>query len=491
MYSGPPQRSQLQPQAPDGNVVIKNYDNQNIVEFKDDRTSEFSGEINTPTFNSLNINNTIAGIQSNLSILQASQEPHGFLDRTSSTFEIAFGSFTIGAVPDTTLKIYFKGIEFVLPFGFIPFELPHLGVVRYIWFTYNGTPSFQYGDNTGFDIMEQVPIAFIINFGNGVTGDFYVVGDERHGIVMDRQTHAYLHKTQGSKYVSGGLLSGYILNNNTATSYTVGQTTFYDEDLRHILPETTLFNLIYRDDITGAFNIYDVNQSLRILTIPYGDTTGEGDIAYNFFNGTNWQILEITSNNRWVNYYVIATNTYIGNTAQYFIIAGQAVYTTEATALAETIYDLNLANLPFAECVPLAKVTYRRGSSFTSAGRAQIVRVTTITATNITISQSSPSVHNNLAGLQGGAPSEQYHLTSTEYTELTNRQLFTNSAYQNSLNSFTNAKLVFGMDNTDGTKEILMGRLSGSRNFAYIRAVHNSAGDPNNYIEIGEFGGGE
>ena len=115
---------------------------------------------------------------------------------------------------------------------------------------------------------------------------------------------------------------------------------------------------------------------------------------------------------------MLATNTYRGTDAQYFILVGQAFYTSEATAYAETIYDLNIANLPFAESVPLAKVTYKRINGSTAAGHAQILRVTTITSTNITISQSSPTSHNNLADIQGGTPSEQYHLSSTEYSKV-------------------------------------------------------------------------
>ena len=45
------------------------------------------------------------------------------------------------------------------------------------------------------------------------------------------------------------------------------------------------------------------------------------------------------------------------------------------------------------------------------------------------------------------------------------------------------------MNDNAGTKEILLGRSSGTRNFAFIRAVHNAASDSNNYIEIGQHGG--
>ena len=46
------------------------------------------------------------------------------------------------------------------------------------------------------------------------------------------------------------------------------------------------------------------------------------------------------------------------------------------------------------------------------------------------------------------------------------------------------------MNDKVGTKEILFGRMHGGRNFGYVRAVHNSASDVNNYIEFGQFGGG-
>ena len=95
--------------------------------------------------------------------------------------------------------------------------------------------------------------------------------------------------------------------------------------------------------------------------------------------------------------------------------------------------------------------------------------------------------HNSLSNIDGGT----YHLTQTDYNEWTNRRLLKNAIYDvgSGNNGFDNAKLVFGMVNNAGFKEILMGRSHGTRNFGYIRALHNESSSSDNYIEIGQHGG--
>ena len=452
-------------------LTYKNFSDTTLLTIANDGSTTFVGEISTPSFNSINVDNTISTLQTdlntvegnittlqtdlntiegnittlqtdlntvegnittlqtdlntvegNISTLQTSQEPHGFYQPTLSTFiiETGFMKFRISNASGN-YSVYFKGKKYDVN-AIYSVNLPPEGVTRFIWFTViNDVLTIQYGDNTGFNINEQILIAYVINFSQFI----YVIGDERHGITMDRITHAYLHKTQGSKYVSGGLLSNYTLNSVLGTFYQVGATTFYDEDFLHSLPETNNFKLIYRTGSTGLFTIYDAGGTLRIITNPYGDLQGSGDIAYNQFDGSTWLVTSVTGNNNYVNYYLIATNTYINNVAQYFIIPAQAFYTTEAAAFAETIYDINFGYLPFAECVPLAKITYKHITNSTAAGSAQIIRVRTITDTNITISQSSPALHNNLADIQGGLSNELYHLSSTEYSKVQELSAYT------------------------------------------------------------------
>ena len=62
----------IKPQTNNSNIVIRKHDNQNILEFKDDRTTQFYGEISTPTFNSNEINETIGNIQQDITDLNTS-----------------------------------------------------------------------------------------------------------------------------------------------------------------------------------------------------------------------------------------------------------------------------------------------------------------------------------------------------------------------------------------------------------------------------------
>ena len=212
----------IQPFHGNDKVIIRRngFGDTKIAEFNNDRTTLFYGEISTPTFNS-------SGLLNRINSLEAADEPHGFYYPTASNLviDLSQGNFRLSYI-HTGYDVYYKGTKFNLG-GQYPIPLPPLGVVRYIWFTIiDNVLTIQYGDNTGFNVMEQLLVAYVINFGN----DFYVVGDERHGMIMDRKTHEYLHRTQGSKYVSGGLLYGYTLNDDIGAVYGVGQTTFYDED---------------------------------------------------------------------------------------------------------------------------------------------------------------------------------------------------------------------------------------------------------------------
>jgi hypothetical protein len=209
-------------------------------------------------------------------------------------------------------------------------------------------------------------------------------------------------------------LGDYTLNSDTVANnkYSITSGTFYDEDILNLvpaLPDNGPYNVFYR---TGASGNWTWSK-----TQAYPYLINANSIRYNQFTGGSWQLTDITTTNRWVNYYVFATNA-ITPGFEYIIIPGQAIYTTLALAQGESVSNLSFGNLPFAEIVPVARVTHQFSTSYVNAnGRARIVAVASLTATSFVSAIATASNHNSLSGLQGGVAGEYYHLTSAQYND--------------------------------------------------------------------------
>jgi len=333
-------------------------------------------------------------------------EPNGFINRTDSTlyYDATTATFAISG----NYAVYLGGNKF-LKTGDSATLTPAYGT-QYIYYVYN-TGDFTVSP-TLFNIAKDAPVAYVF-FNDGATDSF--LAEERHGITMDGVTHQYLHRTVGSKYVSGMMLGDYILNSDTVANnkYSISEGTFYDEDILNeipALPDNGPYNIFYR---TGASGNWTWSK-----TQAYPYLINANSIRYNQFTGGSWQLTDITTSNRWVNYYVFATNA-ITPGFEYIIIPGQAIYTSLTLAKGESVANLSLGNLPFAEIVPVARVTHQFSTGYATAnGRARIVAVASLTATSFVSAIATASNHNSLSGLQGGVAGEYYHLTSTEYDDL-------------------------------------------------------------------------
>lgn len=190
--------------------------------------------------------------------------------------------------------------------------------------------------------------------------------DERHPAQtgFPNQVHKYLHENFGTQLHSGGVISGYTLD-NANSSYAISAAQLDDEDLETDMDahtDGTALRVFYLEGTSGAptWN-WDSTDLYGVL----GDGT---DIYYNQLSGGNWLRTAITSNNRWVNYYPIALPLYGEATGAAFslitdrwsVIMGQAVHTSLASAQAET--PANLANVTglSAELVLFARIIYKR-----------------------------------------------------------------------------------------------------------------------------------
>jgi len=339
---------------------------------------------------------TLAGL---VDLTYEVSEPQGFVNRTSSTLSFIGTTFSITG----THSIYCGGTRFEKPS--VSVDLPPAYGMYFIQYNNEGVLG---SSMTPWDISLDTPIA----------GVFYSVGgtsalllEERHGVVMDAPTHAYLHYTRGSQYKSGFAVAGFVINSGILDNvqYSVGSGEFYDEDILNSVTGASAggpYTIMYR---TGASGEWTWRTGLTLPILQQGIP-----IAYNQFIADAWQLTAVSVANSYLNYYVFATNSLTADTGV-IIVPGQAIFTTLAKARAESVSSLSVGTFPFVECIPVAKVTYQYSTAFGDAvGDARIVEVTRIVEQTFNV-VTAASNHNSLGGLEGGTTGEYFHLTETEY----------------------------------------------------------------------------
>jgi hypothetical protein len=272
----------------------------------------------------------------------------------------------------------------------------HADTTGVYWMYYSGSTLTA---GTTPDFSAACPLAYVY-FVSHVTTPRYVLFDERHPNTWPSTVWRHLHQTKGAQLISGGTIGNYTLDSNTDTPFSISETVIDDESYRHTL--TALadggpYTIWYRSG-TDASNTWSWDLT---PTVPYLD---DGDDPYwNQLSGGSWTNVAASVANRWVNYWLCATNAY--NDAgdnykhRFILIMGQALHTTASSAQAEDfLTGISWGVLPFAELVPLYKISLRHVND---AGNkdAQIDFVTRIVGTNISaLSTVSPTNHNSLSG---------------------------------------------------------------------------------------------
>jgi hypothetical protein len=244
-----------------------------------------------------------------------------------------------------------------------------------IYYLYYGTAGALTLSAAPWDLLEVAPIALAYynpsNNGGAAAG---VLQYEQHpGVTgMSNATHKNLHNTRGTRLVSGCTASGYTLNAGGAAN--VNWTTLIgsvaDEDIYWTVAAQALggannYRVLHLTGTTAA-PVWNWTDSAN-----YGILDDGTDIYYNQNNAGTWQLTAISSNSRWVNYYIVATTAY--NTPQIIVVMGQKVYTTVLNAQAGNFAtDCSNFGLFSTEGVVLYRVTYRRVSGDGAPGNAEI-----------------------------------------------------------------------------------------------------------------------
>lgn len=269
------------------------------------------------------------------------------------------------------------------------------------WFCYYDGSGALTVSNTPFDFAAHAPIASVYYNATDVRATNFL--DERHpgSTGFDDAVHHYLHRTRGTQYVSGLVISGVTTGASTANNaaspnaldYAITDGVIADEDLIVTVAqklEATNMRIFHRAGAAGDWTYTDAVNGLL---------TSGGDLAYNQFTGATWQQTAAGANNRWVNYYIFAIQQLDPATGlptqRLCAVQGQTLFTTLAAATSATIAQISGLSELTSEAVYLYRVTYRRRSATNSS----IESVTNIISNPIAVGGTfTPSNHSGLTG---------------------------------------------------------------------------------------------
>jgi len=310
-------------------------------------------------------------------VQQTTAEPMGFPLRSNNTisFDNATRIFTNGPSGSSSFDVWVKGAKYIQTTTNTTTIGTETGLY-YIFYNTNGiTANLGYQFNTFFIWDEQAPTAYI--YYNNAHPTEYMLFDERHGIVMDWQTHEYLHRTRGAAIANGFDIYGTIINGGGASldnvKFSLMPGTFFDEDLQV--------------DITqGSIDIWAMSLSPVTLPVIYRDLTGwrkspnniypfvlgsSSRPLWNYFNTSSATTVEST-NGSYVISWIVATNMAY---TPIVCIMGQGQYTSLIHAESIEYNDLILTDLPIVELRPLYKLIYSVRDAFENITNSDLVEI--------------------------------------------------------------------------------------------------------------------
>ena len=315
--------------------------------------------------------------QANLSLiggLLKTGEPMGHEDRTQSVIQFNDGTRTFSISPvGNSFTVWVKGRPFEIN-GTKEIQIPDAVGLYYIYFDSSGVLSYK---TTFFNFSSEAFTSYV--YWDSSVSQCKYLADERHGIVLDWQTHEYLHRTRGAAIADGFNISNYTIGGTGALEsdvrFDIANGTFYDEDVKIDIthsesPRTNSFEQV----LQGAAELsvlYKVGTTWKFdapTSIPL--KTGADRIYYNSIVSGSGSILESPAN-RYVNYYITATNNL---KAPVVSLMGQHFHTNVTNAEDESFSDLLLDGFPSKEFRFLYKIIYRT-SNYTNTANAIISKI--------------------------------------------------------------------------------------------------------------------
>ncbi len=327
-------------------------------------------------------------------------EPMGHEDRTTSTisFNASTRTFTIAPV-STSFTVWCKGKKVVVSSA-QTVTIPNTSGMYSIYYDANGVLAAKAGY---FTFSVEAPTAYV--YWNAATGTCPYFGDERHGVVLDWQTHEYLHRTRGAALASGFGASGYTLGGNGSSNahaqLTLEGGTFFDEDMKIIVTATNTPTAgTWEQDLLSPARIPVLYLSGTgwVIDAPtdYPLKQGTARPQYNALSGGVWSTADV-ANNKYATSWILATNNL---TYPVIAIIGQAESDLQSAAEAVDFTSLQLPGFPSVEFRPLYRLVFQCADSFSNAVKASLVSITDIRSIAAAgVAASLITDHGNLSGL--------------------------------------------------------------------------------------------
>jgi len=303
------------------------------------------------------------------------------------------------------------------------------------------------------DVIRNYCLASIVYWNKSSQSAIYV-GEERHGIDMQGNTHAYLHFGEGLKYLEGLGLSN-ILSDETGdvdahAMFSVDSGKVADENLYlsiDAIPSSTGLPIYY---MSGPNAIWYKHENPGFACM--SSQTGDNRLNYNKYESSTWSLAEI-ANNDFVLYHVFATTE---KDNPIISIMGQNDYTTKNSArngAKSEVKELLLNEILFPEIHPIGTIIYQTGDGKDNAVHAEICstdegddyidwRNESIDRVSVTTSD-----HGSLTGLTDDDHTNYYNQTrintissqaNQAYGFSSNSDLFDSSSYMTSSTIISN-----------------------------------------------------
>jgi hypothetical protein len=225
------------------------------------------------------------------------KEPTGFVNRTEDTiitFSDAGRSFTIAPKPPATEFSFYTRAKKHTVTGPMTVTLPLVNSEGQ-WYMYFNDSTVLHLSNTVWDLTDPIsPIA--TGYWDSTNSRWIFEGEERHGLVMDHDTHSRLHRVDGTRPEKD---TTKLMIKNTTTDgdgslnshaqYGITSGYLFDEDLDH--------NIVHSDTPAEAFEQY----LSPYAKIPIYYLTGTGD--WRMKDATDYPFYENSPNPAFFNRY--------------------------------------------------------------------------------------------------------------------------------------------------------------------------------------------
>jgi hypothetical protein len=308
-------------------------------------------------------------------------EPTGFLNRTSSTISFVNSTRTFTITPIGSYDVYSKGKKYTKTVAESVVITDTEGE-WYFYFENNVLTASQTPWSLG---TGQI---FIANgYWDAVNNLMIIFGEERHGLVMDWQTHNFIHTTIRTQVESNSFLAGnYILtgDGSLATHAQISFTNGFinDEDIRmsvvnaaipvnpfeQVLSTIAKIPMYYR---TGTLST-PLWRKVTSTNFPVYSNS-PNSCYYNLLSGSNWTLANAT-NDYYIATWILATN----NISEPIIgIISDNQQSTLIDAMANNVLSqLDTANLPFVkETKFLYRLIFQTSSAYTNTPKAALRNV--------------------------------------------------------------------------------------------------------------------